>query len=115
MYKISYDKEFYNNMINFSNFLKEYYFKLYTDTGIIDESIILDSYGNSINLLQKQILDNIEEFCKKWLLWRRVLTDLDKMEEWYFYIRISSYQIKTNYILDKTLKEILIKNVKIET
>jgi hypothetical protein len=51
-------------MTNFSNFLSDYYFKLYTDTGIIDENIILNSYTESINLLQKQIFDSIEKFCK---------------------------------------------------
>lgn len=115
MYKISYDKGVYNNMINFSNYLKDYYFKLYTDTGIIDESIIINSYDESINTLQKQIFDNIESFCKTWLLWRKVSSDLKGIEKWDFYIKISSYHLKVNYEIDKKLSEVLIKNVKIWT
>jgi hypothetical protein len=68
MYKVYYDDGFYITIANFSNYLKEYYFKLYTDTGIIDENIILNSYDESVNLLQKQIFDNIETFCETLLL-----------------------------------------------
>lgn len=39
MHKVYYDDEFYLNMENFSNYLKDYFFNLYTDTGIIDEYI----------------------------------------------------------------------------
>jgi hypothetical protein len=65
--------------------------------------------------LQKQIFDSIEKFCKNWLLWRTVLSDLNNIERWFFYIKISTYSIITNYILDKNLEEVLIKNVKIKT
>jgi hypothetical protein len=65
MYKVYYDDEFYLNMSKISNYLKGYFFKLYTDTGIIDEYLILKSYEDSINLLQKHIFDNIEDFCKR--------------------------------------------------
>lgn len=115
MYKIYYDQEFYDDMENFSNYLRDYYLKLYTDTGIIDESIILNSYDQSINLLQKQIFDDIERFCKTWLLWRMVLNDINDEENWHFYISINSYQVKIDYLLNKNLAEVLIKNVKTKT
>lgn len=115
MYKIIYDEWFYNNMINFSNYLKDYYFKLYTDTGIIDENIIINSYDESVNTLQKLIFDNIERFCETWLLWRMILNSTNILENWYFYIKINSYQIKINYEINKIKEEVLIKNIKIET
>ena len=115
MYKIYYNDEFYLNMSNFSNYLKEYFFNLYTDTGIIDEYIILNSYEESINLLQKHIFDNIEIFCKNWLLWRKVEKEFEFYEEWYFFIKINTYKIKIDFILDKNLEEVTIKSLKINT
>ncbi len=115
MYKVYYDDEFYLNMANFSNYLKEYFFKLYTDTGIIDEQLILDTYENSINLLQKHIFDNIEDFCKKWLIWRKITKGLKNYEEWCFYIKINSYKIKADFNLYKDIEEVIIKSLKINT
>lgn len=80
MYKIYYDDIFLWEIIKFSNYLKDYFFKLYTDTWIISEDIILTTYKNSIELLQKQIFDEIEIFCKNWLLWRSIETDSRNIE-----------------------------------
>jgi len=79
------------------------------------KNIILSSYDESINTLQKQIFDSIESFCKTWLLWRKVSNDLKDIENWDFYIKISSYHLKVKYEIDKKLFEVLIKNVKIWT
>ncbi len=115
MYKIYYDREFYLKMSNFSNYLKNYFYKLYTDTWIIDEEIIMESYEKSIDLLQKQIIDKIENFCKDWILWRKVLSESKIIEKWYFFITINSYKIKITFLKDKKLNKIIITSVKINT
>lgn len=112
MYKIYYDDNFYDNMSWFSNYLKDYFYKLYTDTGIIDEYIILDSYDNSINLLQDNIFGGIEKYCKKWLLWRHLSLDINDKEEWYFFIKINSYKIKVSFELYKLSKQVNILWIK---
>lgn len=53
--------------------------------------------------MQKHIFDNIETFCKNWLLGRKIDKELELYEEWYFFIKINAYKIKINFVLYKNL------------
>jgi hypothetical protein len=61
MYKVYFTKESQNYLDSFFDYLKDYFTKLFTDTGIEDENKIIFLYITSTNLLHELIINKITE------------------------------------------------------
>lgn len=78
MYSIKYSSKSYKDIDNFINSYKNIFKKLYNDTGIDNEDIIIQNYVNVSNKLYSNIKNKIESIFKEdILLWKRESSDND--------------------------------------
>lgn len=62
MYKIiTFTESFESQIQDFLSYLEDYFFRLYSDTGIPDQDKILLLYAQSIDILYAKIIDNIQK------------------------------------------------------
>lgn len=110
MYKIFYSDKSYYQIENFVNIYKTNFQKLYTDTWIESEQMILKNYeelwDKFYSLIKIQITN---KFIAEKILWKSETTT------WLFMITLSvnNFKLFIHYKEDKKIKERYIENIEI--
>lgn len=108
MFNIKYSYDAYSKLDNFINSYKLSFIKLYSDTGIDDEIIIINNYIEIWNKLYSKIKWKIEEiFYSNIVLWIYLAHNKDK----YIICSIDNLRIFVYYSENLKLKERYIENI----
>ena len=102
MFKINYSEDSLNSVYKFISNLKDYYKKIYFDTGLLNEDQIILWYVEKTDKLFNEIIDKIEDNINKWVFWV-VLDNKFKLT-----IKIRSYTI---VIIIKRSTEVYIEEI----
>jgi len=104
MLNIKYSKKAFLSVDNFIIYLKNYYKRIYFDTGIVWEELIVLNYIQKTEKLFDEIIDKIEDTLYKWVYWviveSNVEFELSKLVIW-----VRSYNI---VVIIKKTKDIII-------
>lgn len=108
MFSIKYSDIFYSSLDLFINSYKNTFIKLYSDTWIVDEKIIIDSYVYLWNSLYNTIISKIDHKLKEDLiLWR----SKNNKGQNCTIIKLTSFVIFLYYSEDTTINSRYIENV----
>lgn len=113
-YKVYFEDEFFKWLDGFILSMKKYYANFYSNTWLYDEDKIVESYFENYENLKREVLIKINDFCKIWILWRKILHTFDWKENCSFIFVNWNYKITFNAIKDDKIKQISVYNIKIE-
>ncbi len=108
MYKIIYSHKSYIQIDNFINSYKEWFIRMFSDTWIDNEDLIINSYIQIWNNFYKNIIDNIKKtFQVNSILWKH------KSEKWetFIIISVNNYRLFIYYKENNNLKERYIESI----
>ena len=101
MYSIKYSEKAYLSIDDFVNSYKNYFIKLYTDTWIDDENIIINNYIDIWNKLYNNLKFQIENTLNEdKILW----IHLDENKNKYIVVSLDNIRIFIYYLEDINLK-----------
>ncbi len=108
MYNIKYSQEAFLSIDNFINSYKNYFIKLYSDTWIDDEEIIIKNYIDIWDRIYNNIKFKIEEYLKlENILW----VHLDEYKNKYLVLILDNIRIFLYYSENLNLRERYIENI----
>ncbi len=108
MFNIRYSYEAYSQIDSFINSYKNIFLKLYSDTWIEDEDLIIKNYvdiWNKFYLNIKTVLENT--FKHEVVFWKSI----DKDNKNYITISINNFRLFVHYTESISLKERYIENI----
>lgn len=108
MFKIKYLKTSNISLLNFIEYLKNYYKNIYFDTGLVDEYQILDWYINKTDKLYDEIIFQIRTTLEKWYFWN-IYETKDNYEKSTLVLKVRSYSIVVD--IYKSWNDILIQDI----
>lgn len=108
MFKIKYSQEAFIDIDNFINSYKNIFKKIYSDTWIYDEDLIISNYYSIWDNLYHKIKDNIERnFNKNNLLWQHVKDNKKN----FIIMSINNFRLFIYYSENLELKERYIEKI----
>lgn len=108
MYKIKYSNEAFIQIDNFINSYKNIFKRIYLETWIHDENLIINNYFEIGDKLSKNIKKSIENsFDKELVLWKSI----EESKNEFVIISTNNFKLFVYYSYKKDLKERYIENI----
>jgi hypothetical protein len=114
MYKVYFEDSFFEWLDDFIFSMKNYYFNFYSNTWIYDEYKIRQWYFDKYEDLKTELLININNIWKEWVLWRKISYSSDNIEHISFNFNCCNYNIYFTAIKNDNRNEIIISTIKID-
>jgi len=113
MYKVYFEESFFDWLDSFILSMQNYYYNFYSNTWIYDEDKIVQWYIKKYEDFKTNLLININEIGKNWILWRKVLYSFNNIEHVSFVFTCCNYNISITAIKNDNNKEIIISTINI--
>ena len=114
MYKVYFEKSFFEWLDDFIVSMKEYYLQFYSNTWLYNVDKIIEWYFNKYEWLKSDILIEINTICKNWILWRKIQYNYKNIENCSYIFMNWNYQISFTAIKNDNNQEIIVNTIKIE-
>ena len=78
MYSIIFKEKFYKILYNFLKSYRDVFKKLYSDTWIPNEHLLFQTYVESSDKIEEEIIDKIENYLQEKVIWYRLYETWEK-------------------------------------